>query len=112
MAKLRIGHACTNAYLARFNFKDSPFCRHCVEDEDKDHFIFKCHRNYSQRIFLLEEVSKILNIGTNNITTKILLGAGNYQQEKKWEVTELFKKFLINTGKIKTINKGNYSYKK
>ena len=30
MAKLRIGHACTNAYLARFKLKDSPFCRHCV----------------------------------------------------------------------------------
>ena len=82
MARLRIGHTCTNAYLARFNLKDSSFCRHCVEDKDIDHIIFKCHRNYSQRIFLLEKESKILKIRINNLTTKILLGAGNYQKEK------------------------------
>ena len=103
MARLRIGHACTNSYLARFNLIDSPFCRHCAEDEDIDHIIFKCHRNYSERLYLIEKVSKIQNIRRNSITTKILLGAGNFQIEKKWEVTELFKNFLINTGKIKTL---------
>ena len=30
--------------------------------------------------YLLEEVLKIMNIRINNITTKILFGAGNYQK--------------------------------
>ena len=100
MARLRLGHSRLRAHLHRINMVDSPDCLHCMVPETIEHVLLQCHRHYSKRCILRQQ---LIRMGIINIDIITLLGGGNLDNRIKEKIANFLIKFLIHTGKINDI---------
>ena len=95
LAKLRIGHANFKEHSYRFNLSQSPLCR-CGAVESIDHIFLFCPLYNSER--------NNLRLKNNNLnvplTTKNLLGGGNFEESVQKMIVENVAYFLRKINKL------------
>ena len=99
LARLRMGHAGVNAYLARFGLEDSPFCNVCQTEETVEHVLINCAKYQIERVKLR---SNLKNIGVYTLTLKGLLG-GEEEYYKRKQLVKETGEFLRRIGIINKI---------
>ena len=59
MARLRLGCTRLNYHMHKIGLADSPDCSYCRQPETIDHFLLHCHKLYSIRTELKDQLRKI-----------------------------------------------------
>ncbi|XP_018008745.1 uncharacterized protein LOC108666389 [Hyalella azteca] len=100
LARFWLGHVGVNAYMHRFSMSDSPLCTTCNQDETIEHLLLECSR-YSAARRRLKHALSGLEIQT--LTTRILLGGGDYQKQTQHLIIKAVAEFLTGTGRLETL---------
>ena len=95
ITKLRIGHVGLRSHLFRINKSDTELCD-CGQIETVDHYLLYCPLYQTQR----RELSENLKTLSVPMTRKNLLGGGNFEAPRQFNVQSHFTSFLLSTGKI------------
>lgn len=96
IARLRIGHAGTNAHLFRFNMTDSPICDMCPNRETIQHFLLECPA-YNNERDLLRKVYNDLGV---ELSVRNVLCLGDHQVPELKTQLKALVSFLRQSGKV------------
>ena len=80
LARLRMGHAATKAYKARFSLIENGDCSTCNTAEDIEHILIECQKYHQERNQL---IVKVRNCGIVDFSVKALLGGEGREEDKK-----------------------------
>ena len=102
ITRLRVGFCRLRASMHNMGLADSPICQNCRlnVEETVTHFLIECPGYINQRNELKR---KLFTLGIVRITSDILLGASNEEDNIKGKITEELGKFLIKTKKLDDI---------
>ena len=102
ITRLRVGFCRLRASMHNMGLADSPICQNCRlnVEETVTHFLIECPGYINQRNELKR---KLFTLGIVRITSDILLGASNEEDNIKEKITEELGKFLIKTKKLDDI---------
>ena len=95
LAKLRIGHSNVKNHNYRFNLSETPLCD-CGQRETIDHIILNCELYCGFR-FVMRMKLNDLNVP---LSTKNVLGGGDFCEKTQMLIINIFASFLRKTGKL------------
>ena len=96
-SRLRIGHSELNEPLNRFGLTEFPLCDRCQTPENTEHYLIHCRKYvWSRR----KMTTNLIKEGIREISVKVLLGGGNYNEKQQRAITTELGKFLRDSGRM------------
>ena len=90
LARLRSGHAMLNAYWYKYCGGDSPTCDKCYQaDCTTQHVLLECSAFDYARHIMLSAIRAELKCSIDDITVKVLLGGGDFSDEKNDRIMDI-----------------------